>query len=631
MNKRYLVFILFITAIYYVWLFSFENDDWAKTLGGNVLSIVAPGIAGYWLLRALLANAMKQPLFWKLIFTGLSFYFLSECLWFWYETILGQEIPIAGFLDFFYVAQAFCYILALVVRFKQEHKAAQTVRMVFDMLITMTVAVSFIWHFIIRNMVGELEASLFDLLVNLCYPVSDIGMLLAAATFFFGLNESHAKKEMGLILLGLLVQITADILYLSMIFHNGYESGNITDPMYILSTLLIALAGHLYGGAPSESHTMSKQMGIVRFSLPYIGVIVLFAFMLFYSGFNALTIGASISIVLLMIRQAVTLVENQRLYDQLLQRSRELSANEQRYRSLFDYYPEAAFSIELDGCFQSVNQAAANLLGFSNEKDVIGLHSKSFIASKDQKKVLEHFSFLLKGSARQYEMTLCSRTGDELIMSITNIPIIVDGKVIGIYGIGKDVTDQKKQHRKMTHMAYHDALTGLPNRLFFNQKIASLVLEKEKAFAVLYMDLDGFKAINDTLGHDAGDALLVSVSKRLSASLRSSDMAARQGGDEFTALVSGFTDREEVERIAERLLRSVSKPYYIDGRKLVVTPSIGIALYPQDGEDVDELLKKADAAMYEVKQSGKGAYQFYMNKKGEPLHETTLGFRRNDF
>lgn len=615
MIKRYLVFILFITAIYYVWLFSFENDEWAKTLGGNILSIVGPGIALYWLFQTLSTAAVKQPLFWRLIFTGLSLYFISECLWFYFETVLGQEVPIAGFLDFFYLGHAVCYILALVVRFKQERKTAQTVRMLFDMLITMTVAVSFIWHFIIRNILNNGELPLFDLLINLSYPISDIGMLLAAATFFFGLNESHAKKEIGLILLALFVQITADTVYLTMILNSGYESGNITDPMYVFSALLMALAGHLYGSTPAEAHPMSKQVGMLRFSLPYIGVMVLFAFMLFYSGFNALTIGASISIMLLMIRQAVTLVENQALYDQLLHRSQELSANEQRYRSLFDYYPEAAFSAGLDGRFQSVNQAAANLLGFSNEEDVIGLRCASFIAKRDKKRVLAHFSSLLKGSAREYEVTLCSRTGETFIMNMTNIPIIVDGQVTGIYGIGKDVTDQKKQHRKIAHMAFHDALTGLPNRLSFDQTLMKLIEEDKHPFAVLYMDLDGFKAINDTLGHYAGDELLVSVSRRLSASLRSGDMAARQGGDEFTAVVCGISAREEVERIAKRLLRSLSEPYYADDQKMLVTPSIGIALYPQDGEKPEQLIQKADTAMYAVKQNGKGAYQFYTKEK----------------
>lgn len=612
MNKRYLVFILFITAIYYVWLFSFPDDEWAKTLGGNSLSVVGSGIAVYWLARTLFTSGVKQPLFWKLIFTGLSLYFLSECIWLFYETILGREVPIAGFLDLFYLTQALCYILAFVIRFKQERKTAQTVRMLFDMLITMTVAVSFTWHFIIRNILDDVDASLFSLLVNLCYPIADIGMLLAAAAFFYGLDDSPAKSEMKLILTGLFVQITADSIYLTMILNNGYESGNITDPMYILSTLLIGLSGHLYGNAPPDAHSSSRRVGILRFSLPYAGVIVLFAFMLFYSGFNALTVGASLSIILLMIRQAVTLVENQALYDQLLDRSQELSANEQRYRSLFDYYPEAAFSISLDGCFQSMNPAAAALLGFSSERELIGLPCLPFIADEDKERVAAHFAYLRKGIAREYEVTLCNRTGDSFIMNMTNIPIVIDGEVTGIYGIGKDVTAQKHEQRQITHMAYHDALTGLPNRLSFEQMLIKLI-EHEKEFAVLYMDLDGFKAINDTLGHDAGDELLVSVSQRLSASLRHGDMAARQGGDEFTVAISGSSTRREVERIAERLLRSIRVPHDAAGQKLTVTPSIGISLYPQDGSVPDELIKRADIAMYEVKQSGKGTYRFYTN------------------
>lgn len=114
-------------------------------------------------------------------------------------------------------------------------------------------------------------------------------------------------------------------------------------------------------------------------------------------------------------------------------------------------------------------------------------------------------------------------------MNMTNIPIVIDSQETSIYGIGKDVTEQKNQHRQITHMAYHGALTGLPNRLSFDQIRMQLIENDEKEFAVLHMDLDGFKAINDTLRHDAGDELLVSVSKRLSASLHHGDIVARQG------------------------------------------------------------------------------------------------------
>ncbi|WP_052712078.1 diguanylate cyclase domain-containing protein [Domibacillus indicus] len=617
MDKRYPALILLFTVFYYAWLFIFQHDEWIRTLGGNVLSIFGLGTALYWTARAVLSPGVRQPLFWKWIFAGLGFYFVSECIWFWYESVWRVEVPISGFLDYLYLANYFCYLLAFAVRIKQEQKTVRTVRILFDMLITMTVAVSFSWQFIIGTIIGDKELSMLDVLINLSYPATDLALLVAACTFFFGFSKSHARNEISLILFGLAIQIAVDSTYTAMTLNGVYESGNLTDPLYITAPLLLALAGRLYGSAPADRSLPSKRTSVLRFMLPYAGILILFICMIIYCGLNALTIGSLLAIVLLMARQALTLLENQRLYSQLLQRSNDLSVNEQRYRSLFDYYPEAAFSIGLDGCFQSINQAAARMLGYADETELIGQPCRSFLSEEDKQKVKAHYYYLLKGIGREYEITLHSRTGRPFIMNMTNIPIVVDGQVTGIYGIGKDVTEQKNKQQKMTQLAYHDTLTGLPNRLTFHNKLMKLIQDNKNPFAVVYMDLDGFKSINDTLGHDAGDELLITVSRRLSAALRTSDMAARQGGDEFTAVISGISSREEVENIASRLLLSISERYHIAGELLSVTPSIGLSLYPQDGGTPEQLLKKADLAMYSVKQNGKGAFRFYSEHKEE--------------
>lgn len=616
-GSRVKLFIFIYISIYYGWLFVFEDQEWMKTLGGNVLSVVAIGIALVWLLQMIRSPHVRDRFFWKLLASGLTFYFLGECLWLLFESFWRMKIPTIGFLDIFFIAHVLFYSLAILIKFKQTRLTVQTVRLVFDMLITMTVAISFSWHFLIQHILEDVAATPFELLVTLSYPVTDLGLLLAVSTLFFGLHHSQAKKEMLFILFGLFVQIFANSIHLFFILNNGYESGNITDPLYILSALLIALAGRLYGNAPAEPETRLKSTSIIRLLIPYASVTVLFIFMIFYAGFNALTIGAAVSIILLMVRQAVTIVENRTLYDQLLQRSDQLSINEQRYRSLFDYYPEAAYSVDLDGRFQSMNRVAASLLGFSNETEAIGLLSTSFVADEDKERIMAHYPFLFNGEAREFEVTLRSQTGQQFIINITNIPIVVDGRVTGIYGIGKDITEQKNKQRQMKHLAYHDGLTGLPNRLSFEKKLMKLVQDNQKAFAILYMDLDGFKKINDTLGHDAGDDLLVSVSSRLLSSIRTGDMASRQGGDEFAILLSEFSKLEEVQDVAMRLLGLISQPHHVAGQALFLTPSIGISVYPDNGYSPEQLIKKADMAMYDVKQNGKGAYRFYFEHEKE--------------
>ena len=168
--------------------------------------------------------------------------------------------------------------------------------------------------------------------------------------------------------------------------------------------------------------------------------------------------------------------------------------------------------------------------------------------------------------------------------------------------------------KKIEHLAYHDSLTGLPNRSFFSQLLSHGIAEAkryERRFALLFLDLDRFKIINDTLGHDAGDELLIEVARRLSASLRETDTVARLGGDEFVVLLPEMNDEKELSAVAKKILLAVSKPFRLAGQDLRVTVSIGISAFPLDGEDEQTLVKNADTAMYHAKESGKNNFRFY--------------------
>ncbi len=172
----------------------------------------------------------------------------------------------------------------------------------------------------------------------------------------------------------------------------------------------------------------------------------------------------------------------------------------------------------------------------------------------------------------------------------------------------------KQAYRQEYYQATHDPLTHLPNRLFFDDLLQQAFVEAERRHAgvgVLFMDLDQFKQINDTFGHDTGDQLLKSVGKRIMSCLREEDTIARVGGDEFTALLRGVHQPEDLVVVAQRILRSFSKPFLIDGRRFDVTVSIGISFHQDDAQDIFALMKHADLAMYEAKSAGKNTYHFY--------------------
>jgi len=197
-----------------------------------------------------------------------------------------------------------------------------------------------------------------------------------------------------------------------------------------------------------------------------------------------------------------------------------------------------------------------------------------------------------------------------------NITAIHDGQghLKQYVGLFTDITEHKQAEEKLRYQAYHDPLTDLPNRLMYTEHLDMALPQaqrREQMCGVMMLDLDHFKNINDTFGHDFGDKLLINVAQRLRECIRKEDTLARMGGDEFTFLLSLVDDVKDIARVAEKILASFAQPTTIDGKDLFVTPSIGISLFPNDGKDAETLLKNADAAMYRAKEGGRNAYQFY--------------------
>ncbi len=208
------------------------------------------------------------------------------------------------------------------------------------------------------------------------------------------------------------------------------------------------------------------------------------------------------------------------------------------------------------------------------------------------------------------------RKNGEIYPEWLNVTAIrdVQGHLQQYVGLFTDITEHKQAEEKLRYQAYHDPLTGLPNRLMYTEHLDMALPQaerREQMCGVMMLDLDHFKNVNDTFGHECGDKLLILVAQRLRECIRKEDTLARLGGDEFTFLLSLVDDLKDVARVAEKILAAFTRPLTIDGRDLFITPSIGICLFPGDGEDAETLLKNADAAMYRAKAGGRNAYQFY--------------------
>lgn len=216
--------------------------------------------------------------------------------------------------------------------------------------------------------------------------------------------------------------------------------------------------------------------------------------------------------------------------------------------------------------------------------------------------------------ARSSGLLLVGRGKQEFPIESSVSPILHDGIATGSVIVFRDVSAALAMAEKMTHSFEHDSLTGLPNRLLLKDRIDQAIAtapRHERQVAVLFLDLDGFKYINDSLGHPTGDKLLQSIAKRLVGCVRTSDTVSRQGGDEFVVLLTESKQWEDAVVVAERILKAVAQSHQIDSHDLHVTTSIGVSVYPDDGEDSETLIKNADIAMYQAKENGRNNYQFF--------------------
>ncbi|SRR5579883_2131098 len=293
-----------------------------------------------------------------------------------------------------------------------------------------------------------------------------------------------------------------------------------------------------------------------------------------------------------------------------------LQEQENLFKTIFDYTHIGVAIVKVDGTLLRVNKSLCELLGYS-EVDLLGMNFYPYIYANEEGKLAHHIQKIIDGKIKLYqtEQECFRKNGDILWATIRLLPIRdQENKPVNFIIQLQNITLQKKAEERLRHMAYHDPLTGLANRNKLEQFITHILASSrrhQQGFALLFLDLDNFKNINDTIGHEAGDLLLQVVGERLRNSVRSTDMVARLGGDEFVVVITDVKRTEVVALIAQKILDNILKAIMIAGQELYITSSIGISLYPYDGQNMQALMKNADLALYRAKEHGQNSYQFY--------------------
>lgn len=281
-----------------------------------------------------------------------------------------------------------------------------------------------------------------------------------------------------------------------------------------------------------------------------------------------------------------------------------------RYLCLYQHTHEIILFIDLDGNIIDANKAAVNIYGYTHDEltsmkifDLRYTENKEYIKNQMDIANLEGINF---------ETEHIKKDGTKLSVEVSSTGTMIDNKPV-LLSIIRDITEQKANREKITRLAFYDTLTNLPNRRFFKEKLAEALYSAKKndnEAAIMFLDIDGFKHVNDTYGHNIGDVLLVEVAKRIEQKIPKNAFVARLGGDEFVILQSVVFDENDVVKIAQDINNEINKSFTINGVDINVSTSIGISLYPVDGVTSEELMRKADIAMYEAKKAYGNDYRF---------------------
>jgi len=310
--------------------------------------------------------------------------------------------------------------------------------------------------------------------------------------------------------------------------------------------------------------------------------------------------------------------------------------------SAMEKVADSIFITDCNGVIEYMNPAFEMITGYCRE-EALGQTPRIIKSGKhDEQFYQQIWETLLQGEV--YRNVFINRRKDgELYHEAVTITPLTDehGKITHYISSGKDITESIQTQERLHHLAHHDALTGLPNRVLFVERLKHALQRAERrkrAVAVLFLDMDRFKIVNDTLGHEAGDRLLQAMAARLHACIREGDTVARFGGDEFAGFLSDVASPEDVAVVVSKFLDALAPPFLIDGHELFISGSIGISLYPEDGTDTQTLMKNADSAMYRAKQKGGNTSEFYHSEMTEHAmtrlsRETGLrrGLERDEF
>jgi diguanylate cyclase (GGDEF)-like protein/PAS domain S-box-containing protein len=593
----------------------------------GLLSDAPAALAGVIVATATARHVARGPLrtAWTLLAIALALYFVGVVIggisW------LLEHDPFPGPADIFYftfyptvAAAALFLIRAAAVR-------VPWVLLTLDAAIFSVGFGAFFWFLVIRPETSHTHVVFLKEALSQTYVILDcVVLLMFGVLLLAGAGSPGGRRIPLLILSGFAAMFLGDILWSLAKVRGYYLPGQFQDVLYLCAWAPLAAAGReqmrTLAAPPREASDTSDALAR---ALPYAAMLAAFLLLLYFSHGDfggpapVMTMVVFALTIMLMVRQGVMLRS-----DALVRERKAARFVEERYASLIANASDVIMIVAPDGVLRFVSPASERMLGLKPE-EITGKSLTEIWVGEDAdklRKFLAEVAATPTGTVGPVELRIERATTRHVIEGVGS-NLTLDPAVQGLALNFRDISERKALEEQLRQLAFHDPLTLLANRNLFRDRVhhaLALAQRERSSIAVMFLDLDNFKNINDSLGHDAGDRLLQAVARRIVKTTRSSDTVARLGGDEFAILVEGIATTTEAERLADALIETLDQPFPFDGRQVRVGASIGVAFStPQAAAET--LLSNADNAMYHAKAAGKNRHITFQPQMQDVLHE----------
>lgn len=598
-------------------------------LSGLSLMVVAIGAGCSCLLRSRALPDPRTKGAWQLLGAAAIAWGGGQVVTSFYELVIEQDVPFPSAADIGYLVAVPVWAAGLLYLAVPANQLATRIRVALDGLLIGISLLLVSWVTVLGPVARSSTDSLTNKIILLAYPVGDVALVTLAAYVVLRFRATGARPAvpLGLIVVALGGFAIADSGYAYLSLVERYSSGSVIDAGWLGGFTLLLVASVLPARqVEEEATTETRPLGIL---LPYFFVVVA---AIVSSAVSANTVDVftrwirTSMILLMVVRQVLTLLENSHLTRTLERRvddrTAELELSKDRFRALVEHSSDVVSLIRPAGDVVYQSESSLRVFGYKST-DLLGRPFAELLDQQSRIKFSAAVRDAAKSAARNGPVELRLIHGDgawrQVETTVTNL--LDDPAVQALVLNTRDVSERRELEDQLVHQAFHDSLTSLANRALFHNRVRHAMQRRTQteSVGVLFLDLDGFKEVNDSLGHSSGDALLIEVATRLNTCVRPGDTIARLGGDEFAILVEGAKAASEFVAVAERIRTALQAAIVVNGSSLFIQASIGIATADPGTNDADQLIRNADLAMYRAKELRDGEFALY-----DPSMHSTL-------